>query len=282
MRIAYVNGAYVPHAQAAVHIEDRGYQFADGVYEVVCLVKGRLIDFAEHLDRLDYSLSELQIPAVFERSALEHICHEVIRLNRLKDGVLYIQITRGVAPRYHAFPKHIEPSIVVTARYFNQAQAVKKGEKGVAAITMPDNRWARPDIKSISLLPNVLAKQQAVDVGAYESILYNKDKVVTEANSANVWIVDNKGVLRTSPLLGNILAGITRQRLIQLLGSAGITVEESLITLDELRQAQEIILTASTSAVTPIIMLDNQPVGQGTTGEMAKKMSRLYLDYTGG
>lgn len=282
MRIAYVNGAYAPHAQAAVHIEDRGYQFADGVYEVACLFDGQLIDFEEHLDRLENSLEEIQIPAPLDRFALKHICREVVRLNRLRDGMVYIQITRGVAPRYHAFPVHADPSIVVTTKYINQCQAMKKAERGLAAITLPDIRWARPDIKSISLLPNVLGKQQAVDAGAYDAILYDSDGFVTESNAANVWIVDANGVLRTPPLTAKILAGVTRRRLILLLKDHGVKVEESPIFLDELRQAKEVILTASVSAIIPIITLDGTPVGNGMTGDMAKLMAKLYIDYSRG
>ncbi len=279
MRIAYVNGAYVPHTQAAVHIDDRGYQFADGVYEVICLVRGQFVDFKEHLDRLDLSLSGLRMPSPFDRHLLTHICHEVIRLNRIKDGIVYIQITRGVAPRYHGFPDHAEPSIVVTVKYSNQRQAAAKCVQGLAAITLPDSRWARPDIKSISLLPNILSKQHALEAGAYDAILYNSDGFVTESSTTNVWVVDAKGQLRTPPLSGKILAGITRQRLITLLTAEGVVIDESPLSLSELRQAQEIMLSASVLGVIPIVRLDGHPVGDGQTGEMAKLMGRLYLDY---
>ncbi len=282
MRIAYVNGAYTQHAQAAVHIDDRGYQFADGVYEVACLINGQLIDFDEHLDRLDRSLDELQIPNPVDRPTLKHICGEVIRLNRLQSGLIYIQMTRGVAPRFHAFPKHAEPSIVITAKYINHREVMAKVDKGIAAITLPDTRWARPDIKSISLLPNVLGKQKAVEAGAYEAILYNTEGFVTETNSTNVWIVDQSGVLKTPPTSRPILPGVTRQRLIDLLKDKGIVVQEVDISLDDLRQAREIIFTASVSSVMPVVLLDQVPVGTGKPGEMVQFIKNMYLDYTGG
>ncbi|AIK95495.1 D-amino-acid transaminase [Candidatus Odyssella acanthamoebae] len=281
-RFAYVNGQYVPQPEASTHIEDRGYQFADGIYEVIALVKGNFIDFQEHLDRLDYSLAELRILSPLSRPALVHICQEIIRLNRLQDAMIYIQVSRGIAPRYHSFPKDPRPILVVTARHVNQRQLMANKAKGVAAITLLDNRWARPDIKSISLLPNILSKQQAEEQGCYEAILYKPDGTVTEASATNVWIVRKDGVLQTHPLSQSILGGITRQRLIGLVQQNGITVEEKAFSLTELKSAQEVILSASVSGITPVTKVDQTVIGDGQPGAITQKLMKLYLDYTGG
>jgi D-alanine transaminase len=281
-RFAYVNGRYVSHAEASTHIEDRGYQFADGIYEVIAIVKGNFIDFHQHLDRLDYSLTELRIPSPLPRPALVHICREVLRLNRLQDAMVYIQVSRGIAPRYHSFPKNPRPILVVTARYVNQRQLMANKAQGVAAITLLDTRWARPDIKSISLLPNILSKQQAEDQGCYEAILYKPDGIVTEASATNVWIVRKDNILQTHPLSSSILGGITRQRLIDLATQNGITVEEKAFSLTELNSAQEIMLSASVSGITPVTKINQTIIGNGQPGPITQKLMQLYLDYTGG
>ncbi len=223
-RIAYVNGAYVPQREAAVNVEDRGYQFADGVYEVVHLYRGRLIDADLHLARLERSLREMRITAPMSRAALLHVLGEVARQNRVTEGLLYMQITRGVARRDHVFPtKPIAPAMVVTVRrtapYPRNVDAW-----ATTAVTHPDQRWARCDIKSVSLLPNVLAKQAAREKGAGEAILVAADGTVTEGSSTNVWIVDQAGVLRTRPLSHAILPGCTRGALLALLAEEGLTL----------------------------------------------------------
>lgn len=192
-RIAYVNGQYVPHNQASVHIEDRGYQFADGVYEVVTIVNNRLIDEKGHLDRLWRSLNELKIQPPMKRAPLRLAMKEVIRRNRINNGIIYIQVTRGVAPRDHPFPENAVPALVMTAKRLSLDAARKKAEKGIKVATVADIRWARCDIKSVSLLPNILAKQQAKDAGAYESFMIDSDGMVTEGSSTNAWIVNADG-----------------------------------------------------------------------------------------
>lgn len=281
-RFAYVNGRYVSHQQATTHIEDRGYQFADGIYEVIALVKGNLIDFREHLGRLDYSLAELNIPSPMPRQAFAHICQEVIRLNRLHDGMLYIQVSRGIAPRSHNFAHNIRPVVVITARHVNQRQFMLSKAKGVVTITLPDNRWSRPDIKSISLLPNILGKQQAIDTGCYEAIFYQPNGIVTEASATNVWIVRQDGVLQTHPISQHILGGITRQRIITLARQNNIEIAEKPFSLPELKSAKEVILSASVSGITPVIKVDDTIINQGKPGSIASKLMNLYLDYTGG
>jgi D-alanine transaminase len=281
-RIAYVNGTYRPLSDAAVHVEDRGYQFADGVYEVIYRHDSRLIDMDLHLARLDRSLRELAIRPPVTHAALLAILHEVARRNRLASGLLYIQVTRGVAPRLHAFPPAAtKPTFVVTMRRappFPTSLAAWQG----AAITLPDQRWGRCDIKSVSLLPNILAKEQARQAGALEAIFYDRDNLVTEGASTSVFIVDEAGTLRTRPLSNSILPGCTRAALIADLAEMGIPYEERAFSLSELRAAQEIFLTAATTFVKPVTSLDGSPVGDGIPGPVTERLFSLVRDHITG
>ncbi len=275
-RVAYVNGRYLPHAAASVHVEDRGYQFADGVYEVVYVHDGRLIDADLHLSRLDRSLRELRIPAPLGRAALLAVLGEMIRRGRRRSGLLYIQVTRGTARREHAFPAAgTRPSLVVTLRRAPPLPVSLDGWTA-AAITLPDERWARCDIKSVSLLPNVLARQAAREQGALEAILYDRSGMVTEGASTSVWIVDAQGVLRTRPLDHAILPGCTRAALKGLLADENIAFEESAFSLDDMRAAREIFLTAATTFVKPVLTLDGSPVGDGVSGPVASRLFGLF------
>ncbi len=271
-RVAYVNGRYVPHRDAVVHIEDRGYQFADGVYEVVYRHNGALIDAELHFARLQRSLSELQISAPVARPVLSMILDEVAERNRLASGLIYMQITRGVARRDHAFPHAgTRPSLVVTMRRtapFPSDLRLWSGE----AITWPDQRWARCDIKSVSLLPNILAKQAAREKGAVEAILVDADGMVTEGASTSVWMVDAHGVLRTRALSDRILPGCTRAALVEELAGTDISLEDRLFSLNELRAAREIFLTSATSFVKPIVKLDGKTIGGGTPGPVSARL----------
>ena len=282
-RIAYVNGRYLPQTEAAVNIEDRGYQFADGIYEVVHLYAGRLIDAERHLARLDRSLAEISLTPPMGRAALLHVLQEVARRNRVREGILYMQVTRGVAPRDHAFPPgDVPPSLVVTVRRTRPfpADAAKWAGR---AITHPDLRWARCDIKSTALLANVLAKQAARSQGAYEAILVRTDGMVTEGSSTSVWIVDAEGVLRTRQLDQAILPGCTRGTLLALIQEAGIDCREAPISLTELRAAREIFVTSASSFVKPMVALDGAPVGEGIVGPVTRKLFALFARHvTGG
>jgi D-alanine transaminase len=274
-RIAYVNGRYLPHRDAAVHIEDRGYQFADGVYEVVYRHRGRLIDRELHLARLQRSLGELRIAAPLAPSGLLTILEEVAARNRLASGLIYIQITRGVARRDHAFPRPgTRPSLVVTMRRTQPFPSDLAAWAG-AAITAPDLRWARCDIKSVSLLPNILAKQAAREQGAMEAILVDADGMVTEGASTSVWIVDAQGVLRTRALSDRILPGCTRAALLEELAATDMSLEERAFSLDELRSAREIFLTSATSFVKPIVTLDGAQLGDGRPGVVSTRLFGL-------
>jgi D-alanine transaminase len=279
-RIAYVNGRYVPLRDASVHVEDRGYQFADGVYEVCEIRDGRPIDMPRHLARLKRSLSELRIAEPMKPAALEMVMHEVIRRNRINYGIVYLQITRGVARRDHAFPApQIEPSVVVTARPLNMARNAALAEKGIAVISVPDNRWGRVDIKSIGLLPNVLARQAAIDQGARDAWFVDKDGAVTEAASANAWIVTPAGKLVTRHADQAILRGITRTVLFDVIKAQNLTVEERAFTLEEAFAAREAFITSASQIVLPVVRIDGRPIGDGRPGPVATALRRDFHRY---
>jgi D-alanine transaminase len=271
-RIAYVNGRYKPLSDAHVHIEDRGFQFADGVYEVVYVHDGRLVDTDLHLTRLDRSLRELAIAKPVSHAALRVVLAQIVRRNRLSRGLIYIQNTRGAAPRAHAFPAAgTPPSLIVTMRRTPPFPTAIEQWQG-AAITLPDQRWARCDIKSTALLPNILAKQAAVQAGAVEAILYDAQERVTEGSSTSVFIVDAAGTLITRPLSHAILPGCTRAALIADLTQAGVPFQEREFSLAELRAASEVFITAASTFVKPMVRLDGTPVGQGTPGPVARRL----------
>ncbi len=276
-RIAYVNGAYVPHRQACVHIEDRGYQFADGIYEVWAVQNGKLIDREGHFTRMDRSLSELQITKPMSHASLMPVLHEIVRKNRVKDGLVYLQITRGVSPRDHPFPKNVRPSIVITAKSLNAQKAEQFAGKGVAVATMRDERWARCDIKSVSLLPNILAKQAAKEKGAYEAWMVDQTGMVTEGSSSNAWIITKDGVLVTRNLSTEILGGITRERVLMLAAERQLTVKERAFSVAEAKEAREAFMTSSINLVTPIIRIDEKAVADGKPGPMACALRKDYL-----
>jgi D-alanine transaminase len=278
-RIAYVNGRFRPHDTAAVHIEDRGFQFADSVYEVWSVKAGRLLDGEGHFDRLDRSLDELRIPRPMSRPALIIVIRELIRRNRITDGLVYLQVSRGRARRDHGFPPAgTAPTIVLTARRVDFAAAGAKAEQGVAVVSVPDRRWARCDIKTVNLLPNVLAKQEARDAGAYEAWQVDDDGFVTEGTSSNAWILTETGVLVTRPADHAILHGITRASLIRTAQAAGYAFEERAFTIEEALGAREAFLTSATNFVMPVTSIDGRPVGNGAPGSVASELRRTYLD----
>ncbi|MEC8247204.1 MAG: aminotransferase class IV, partial [Pseudomonadota bacterium] len=222
-RIAYVDGVYQPIDMPGIHVEDRGYQFADGVYEVCAVHNARPVDEEAHLDRLEHSLTELGIAAPMSRAAMKIVVRETLARNRIRNGIVYMQVTRGVASREHNYSTGLKPVLVVTARHTDPARRASVLRDGISVVTVPDQRWARCDIKSISLLPNVLARQAAKDRGVQEAWQVDADGMVTEGAATNAWIVDNAGVLRTRPADGGILNGIVRQTIIGLLDELGLT-----------------------------------------------------------
>ena len=278
-RVAYVNGRYVRHAEASVHIEDRGFQFADGVYEVWAVFGGKLCDVEGHMERLDRSLGELQISAPMSERALRLVLRETLRRNQVTDGMVYLQITRGSAPRDHAFPDPApHPTLVITAKPLDYPAMEAKARKGVGVISAPDNRWGRCDIKTVGLLPNAMAKTAAREQGAFEAWLYDDMGFVTEGASTNAWIVDADGALRTRDTNANILRGITRKTLIDLAEKAGVPVSLRPFTIEEAKGAKEAFLTAASAFITPIVRIDGSPVGDGTPGPVTLKMRALYLE----
>ncbi len=276
-RIAYVNGQYVPHAQAMVGIEDRGYQFADGVYEV-CEVRGlRLVDERRHMARLDRSLRELRMAHPMTPKALGIVMRETVRRNRVRDGIVYVQVTRGEMRRDFPFPPDgTRPSIVVTARSHDTVKLEKQAADGIAVVTMPDLRWQRVDIKSVALLPNVLAKQAAREQGAKEAWLVDEQGRVTEGASSNAWIVTRDGKLVTRPLSGDILPGITRSVVIDLIAREGLGFEERPFTVEEAYAAREAFVTSASQLVMPVVQIDGRPIGNGAPGLIASALRRDY------
>jgi len=274
-RLAYVNGRFLPHREAQVHVEDRGYQFADGVYEVVPVVEGRLVDEELHLDRLGRSLDELRIGWPIARPVLRLVSHELIRRNALTNGIVYMQVTRGVAPRDHKFPKAAKPALVMTTKQLKRASPAVLAQ-GLKVVTVPDIRWQRRDIKSISLLPNCLAKQEAFEKGATEAWLV-EDGFVTEGSSTNAWIVTADGRVVTRKANHEILNGITRQVLLKVLAEEGLRLDERPFTVDEAYQAREAFLTSSSNFVMPVTEIDGRPVGNGHPGLLTQRLRRAYL-----
>ena len=275
-RIAYIDGVYQPLNMPGILVEDRGYQFADGVYEVCAIRGGKLLDEARHLDRLDYSLAALDMPTPMSRAALQQVMRETLRRNRVRDGILYMQVSRGVAPREHMFNPDLKPVLVITARPIAADRRAQIMKKGISVVSVPDQRWARCDIKSISLLPNVLARQSARNAKVQEAWQIDMQGMVTEGAATNAWIVDAKGVLRTRPASHKILNGIVRQVLLDCVVDLGMKFEEKPFSLKEALAAKECFSTASTMSVFPVIEIDGQKIGAGKPGEVAKMLSDAY------
>jgi D-alanine transaminase len=277
-RYAYVNGRYLPQAEATVSIDDRGYQFADGVYEVVPLIEGRVVDEDAHLDRLEYSLRELSIPMPMSRAALRAVTREMMRRNGVRTGIVYLQVTRGVALRDHRYPENVKPSLVMTARH-KPPVPDKRIAEGVSVVSIPDLRWGRCDIKATSLLANIMGKQQAVEQGAFEAWMVDADGAVTEGTSTNAWIVTRDKRLVTRNLSNAILSGITRKRLLTVAAEQGYPLEERAFTVAEAQEAREAFLSSSTSLVLPITAIDGRKVGDGVAGPLALALRKAYLDF---
>jgi D-alanine transaminase len=276
-RIAYVNGRYLPHALATVHVEDRGYQFADGVYEVCEVREGRLIDERRHLERLERSLAEIRIAPPMSPAALGVVMRETLRRNRLRDGLLYLQITRGVARREHAFPPPAtKPSLVVTVRASDRAKLDALAAICIAVVTAKDNRWERVDIKTVGLLPNVLARQNARERGAREAWFVDAGGLVTEGTSSNAWIVTQAGAIVTRPATLGMLKGITRAVVLEVAARQGLRVEERPFSVAEALKAREAFLTAATQIVMPVIEIDGHKIADGRPGPVARALRRDF------
>jgi D-alanine transaminase len=279
-RIAYVNGRYLPFRDAKVHVEDRGYQFADAVYEVCEVRGGRLIDERRHMARLTRSLGELRIRAPMSLAALGVILREVVARNRIGYGLVYLQIGRGVARREHAFPSPpVAPSLVVTARPLNLARNEAFAASGIAVISVPDNRWGRVDIKTVGLLPNALARQAAIEQGARDAWFVDASGMVTEATSANAWIVTPDGVLVTRHADHAILRGITRSVALDAIAAKSLRLDERAFTLDEAFAAREAFITSATQLVLPVVKIDGRSIGDGKPGPVARALRQEFYRY---
>lgn len=277
-RTAYVNGAYVPLADARISVLDRGFQFADSIYEVWAVRGGRMFDAEAHMARLRRSLSELRINFEMSDEALYAVLRETRRRNRVTDGIVYVQVSRGAAPRDHVFPSpDVRPTLVVTAKTLDRAAIARRAAQGVKVVTLPETRWARCDIKSVSLLPNVLARQAAKEKGAFEAWFVGGDGFVTEGTSSNAFIVDTEGRVRTAALSNHILHGVTRAALMAIARDRQMQVVEAPFTVEEAKAAREAFMSAASNPAVPVIAIDNIPVGDGQPGPVAQALRAFYL-----
>jgi len=276
-RISYVTGRYLPHERAAVHIEDRGFQFADGVYEVCAVVNGDIIDMAPHLERLRRSLAAVEISCRVG-AALEFVLREVVRRNRVRHGLVYLQINRGRAPRDHGFPPGARASVIVCAAHGRPDLLARRVREGVDVITLADNRWGRCDIKSVGLLANVLAKQAARRAGAFEAWFLDEDGYVTEGSSTNAFIVTRRGEIVSRAPFSGILDGITRRILLDIARDAGIAYVERPFHRDEALAAREAFIASTTAPAVPVVRIDGHPVGRGTPGAVATKLHNRFFE----
>lgn len=274
-RISYVNGHYMPHSHATVHIEDRGFQFADAVYEVIAVQSGQLIDGDGHFDRLERNLGELSMRAPMSREALKLVIRQLLRRNRVTFGALYMQITRGQAPRDFPFPENIAPTLVMSVKRLKPFDFAHTSQ-GVSVITLKDIRWKRCDVKTVSLLAGAMGKTEALSKGAFEAWLVDADGFVTEGTSSNAWIVTQDGELVTRPLDGAILGGITRQTVLKLAGAQGLAYVERAFTVAEAQGAREAFTTSTTAFLRPVVNIDDVAVSEGKPGAFCLKLLELY------
>lgn len=276
-RIAYVNGRYLPFGQAGVHVEDRALQLGDGIYEVSNVLDGKPTDEDAHLDRMERSLRELGMPMPMGRPALKFVMREMIARNRIANGFLYIQVTRGAVKRDHVPPADPpRPSVIMTMRGQDMAALAKRMEQGIGVSTQPDIRWGRCDIKTVQLLPNLLAKQAARKTGAFEAWMVDSEGFVTEGASTNAWIVAQDGTVITRDLSNAILPGVTRRIMLEALADAQIKVVERKFTVAEAKAAREAFLSSATGAAVPVTSIDGEPVGDGRVGPVTQRIRELY------
>jgi len=274
--ITYIDGKYLNYEDSKIHINDRGYHFGDAVYEVIVFNKNIFYDFDGHIQRLFKSLTSLEIKFSLSSSSLKIIINNLIRLNKANIGSVYIQVSRGVAERNHSFHGlNIKPilTIIVTKK-----SNIENNLNGVKAITLNDNRWSRPDIKTTQLLPNVLAKTLANKNNAYESIFIDDEGFVTEGSSSNIWVLNKENQLITRNLDGKILSGITRNSISLFAKKNNIKVVEKKFTKIELYNAKEVFLTSASSFIMPIVKIDDQNINQGLVGNISLELRKLYFN----
>jgi D-alanine transaminase len=276
-RFAYVNGRYVPHGEGAVHIEDRGLQLGDSIYEVFAVRRGHLRDEEGHLDRFERSVGEIQIAMPMARAALKLVMRELVRRNRIRDGLLYLQVSRGAVKRDHPIPSSVpRPTLILTARPYDFNGAEARAANGVAVITQPDLRWGRCDIKTTQLLANLLAKTEARKAGAYEAWLVDREGFVTEGASTTAWIVDKDGRIVTRQLGNAILPGVTRRVILEAAAEAQMPIVERAFTPEEAKSAREAFISSAANAATPITSIDGVRIGDGKPGLLSRRIAELY------
>ena len=281
-RIAYVNGRYLPHGAAGVHIEDRALQLGDGIYEVAAISGGKMIDLEEHLDRLERSLREIGMDMPMGRAPLKSVMHEMMIRNRVRDGLLYLQVSRGAVRRNHPIPDTVpRPTLIMTVRAQDPAIVKKKLDDGIGVITQPDQRWARRDIKTVQLLPNLLAKTEARKAGAYEAWLVDNDGFVTEGASTTAWIVDEDGHVVTRQLSHDILPGVTRRVIIEAAADGQLAIAQRKFTVGEALKAREAFLSSASGAAIPVVKIDGKVIGDGTPGPLTRRIQALYAQKAG-
>lgn len=279
-RFAYVDGRFVRHGNAHVHIEDRGLQFGDSVYEVCGIVGGKLTDEPEHLDRLERSLNEIEMRMPVERHVVGILMRHLVRANRVHDGLLYLQVTRGAARRDHPIPSRIgRPTLIMTVQAIDPSVIEARRQNGITVITRPDERWARCDIKTTQLLPNLLAKTMARRAGAYEAWLVDREGFVTEGSSTNAWIVDQEGRLSTRALSNAILPGVTRRIILEIAAEAQLTVHQRSFAAAEAKQAREAFISSATG-IYPVTAIDGARIGDGQPGPVTRRIQELYAHRT--
>lgn len=281
-RVAYVNGRYLPHTKAGVHIEDRSLQLGDGIYEVAAIVHGKLVDEEQHLDRLERSLREIGMAMPMGRAALKLVMREMVARNRVRDGLLYMQVSRGAVRRDHPIPEIVpRPTLIMTVRGQDPSVGEKKRSQGIAVITRPEQRWARRDIKTVQLLPNLLAKTEARKAGAYEAWFVDSEGFVTEGASTNAWIVDSDNHVVTRQLSHDILPGVTRRVILEAAAAAGLPIIERKFTVAEALKAREAFLSSASGAAIPVVRIDDMVVGNGTPGPLTRQIHALYAQKAG-
>ena len=276
-RISFLNGQFIEHDKAFVHIEDRGFQFADGVYEVILFQQGKFIDGVPHMQRLFRSLTEVKIKHNFSQEQLIKIALELMAKNNLVDASLYLQITRGAANRVPHCPQGLEPTIVMTVSPAKKVSP-EEFEAGLSLMTHEDIRWHRCDIKTVGLLASSLINQKAKDLG-FNDAVFVRNGVVTEGTFSNLFLIDQAGNLVTKDVGNFILCGITRNRILDLAQKSGIKVIEKSFGVDELLQAKEVFLSSSTLLIRPVTKIDSKPIGDGKAGNVTRKISELYKEF---
>ena len=274
--ITYINNKFVKNSNAKISVEDRGFLFADSIYELISVFNKKIVDIDQHLSRLKSSLNKVKLKYNFNKKKIRKIINKLIKLNNVINGYIYIQITRGVAERKHEFPKQYKPTTIIFTKNLNVDKKIYK--KGVKIITIPDLRWLRRDIKTTSLLPNVLSKQLAVEKNAFESWLIDNGNI-TEGSTSNAWIIKSSNTIITHPANTKILKGVTRDTIIKILKKNNFNVIEKPFNLIEAKNAKEAFITSSTLSVLPVVKIDNYNISNGKPGDITKKIMYLYNNY---